>query len=223
MSVPDAASTANIFAGSTPLLESLKLSYPSKFIVGEEGRNWVSSWEKSMPRPFPFSPNIHEIVLSNVFMHISIHSIDPLKLKRLHIHCCDTEQFQFILRCQNLTHLYLGRALSAKEGILHSLAPRALLFPRLVHLDLNTSVPQWFFNSIVAPHLDSISFVDDDAFKAIKGVTLPASVTKVECRWPFRYGFDILRAGLSAVVQSPSVTTVICSAIYRSDVEIMLK
>jgi len=75
---------------------------------------------------------------------------------------------QFSLRCQNLTHLYIGCVLDALEGILRSPAPRALLFSRLVHLDLATSVPQWFFNSIMAPNLDSISFSRHYAFEASK-------------------------------------------------------
>ena len=54
---------------------------------------------------------------------------------------------------------------------------------------------------------------------------MPASVTKVECRWPFAYCLirDTLRSGLSAVVQSPSVTTVLCSVIYREDAMTELK
>jgi len=223
LSVPRAAFSANLFAGSTPILESLKLSYASNWAVEGEDRSNCSGWLKRMPRPFPFSPNLHEIVLSNVFMPISIHSIDPLKLKRLQIHCCDTEQFQFTLRCQNLTHLYMGK-FKGREDILQSSASRELLYPRLVHLDLATSVPLWFFSSMVAPHLDSISFFSHDAFRGIAGMILPASVTKVECRWPFwRTQGSTLAAGLPAVVRSPSVTTIICAVRYQREAEMRLK
>jgi len=223
LTVPAAAFTANIFAGSTPLLESLKIGHPSKYGVGGEDR-YYPHWETNMPLPFSFAPSLHEMVLSDVFMRISIHSIDPLKLKRLQIYYCDTEQIQFTLRCQNLTHLYLGYASEAREDVFTSLAPRTLLFPHLVHLDLDTSVPLWFFSSIVAPLLDSISFFRGDAFSAIKGMILPASVTKVECRWPFWYNWgETLAAGLSAVVRSPSVTTILCVVKYQQDVENALK
>jgi F-box-like len=222
--LPDEAFNASIFAGSTPLLESLKLSYSSKWILEGEERNYGSGWEKNMPRPFPFSPNLHEIVLSNVSMPISIHSIEPLKVRRLRMSYCDMEQFQFTLRCQNLTHLYMGYTSRTKESIRQSLAPGSLLFPHLVHLDLAISVPRWFFGSMVAPLLDSVSFVTDGAFAAIKGMILPASVTKVECRWPFYYNWDeTLAAGLSAVVRSPSVTTILCAVRYQREAEKALK
>ena len=134
------------------------------------------------------------------------------------------EHFQFTLRCQNVTHLFLGYASRAREGILQSTAPGTLLFPHLVHLDLTASVPRWFFSSIVAPLLDSILFLTDDAFSAIKGMILPASVTKVECRWPFYYDWPrTLAAGLSAVVRSPSVTTILCAVRYQKDAEKALK
>jgi hypothetical protein len=222
--LPKAAFNASIFAGSTPLLESLKLSYSSTWILGGEERNYGSGWEKNKLSPFPFSPNLHEIVLSNVSMPISIHSIDPLKVRRLRMSYCDMEQFQFTLRCQNLTRLYMGYASRTQESIQQSLAPGSLLFPHLVHLDLAISVPRWFFSSMVAPLLDSVSFVTDDAFAAIKGMVFPASVTKVECRWPFYYNWDeTLAAGLSAVVRSPSVTTILCAVRYQREAEKALK
>jgi hypothetical protein len=81
--LPNAAFNTSIFTGGTPQLERLKISHSSIRVLGGEERNNGSGWAKRTPPPFPFTPKLHEVVLSYVSMPISIHSIDPIKVRQM--------------------------------------------------------------------------------------------------------------------------------------------
>jgi hypothetical protein len=211
----------------TPVLENLSIQHIDiKTAYNNMEEYHPALWKRRTKTPFPDLSGVTTLSLSNIELPINNIRIDPLRLERLDVLCCDLNSYQFALRCQNVTtmtiglHYYVDYEQDDLKNITH------LPFHRLRHLRLSHRPPNFFWKALDAPLLEVLVVLDFFVtHNTMEWAPFPA-LSRVEFRWPYvhRTWDSFLRPLLiNLSTKCPSLETLVCTKSSGGPVKRLIK